>query len=289
VFTDNRRGFNGKTAFVKLIEQALGTDYACPGPKNMLYKSDFVKDANDHQSVMLSLGKKRMIVFEETDGSVKLDEQKLKELNGGDLTSLCLRQANSKDVVTMNWITKMIICCNEGRFPKLDVSDAAATQRILAIKHRSRFCDATTYELEQHREYTYRMDTGMSKNYRKWRPYMMRWCLEGLARYWEQELDNVPRSIAAFQHELIASKNPVHGFLEEEIERSIVATDYVVRADLYCSFNSKCRDTQSDRRSRVEKSAFMMLLTQYCGSDCHKARHAGRVDVFTQWRTSDSE
>jgi hypothetical protein len=83
--------------------------------------------------------------------------------------------------------------------------------------------------------------------------------------------------------------NPVHVFLEEEIQRSGAVTDYVVRADLYCSFNSKCRDIQSDRRRHVKKGVFMTLLTQYCGSDCHKARHGGRFDVFTQWRMADSK
>lgn len=70
-----RGGFNAKSTILQLLMTTLG-DYAVKADANVIYKSDKVRHASEHNAGLLAFEKVRLMVIEETDPSKCLDQGK---------------------------------------------------------------------------------------------------------------------------------------------------------------------------------------------------------------------
>ena len=291
IFLDKRRGFNSKSSVTSLLMKTFGPHYSCQPRASFLYKKDMVRDENDHSGGMLSYRHVRLMVVEELDPTKNLDEQLLKQTNGGGWANRG-RLCGLPVVKEYPWISKLIMCCNSGNVPHFDVTDTALIQRIYAVPHRARFYpDRVGYEMAIARgiPYSYLANSSISENYAKWRPYMLDWCLEGLHRYYRNRFRTLPASFKEFADSVVAERNTAKEYLDEKVERSDEEGAHVVRGDLFKGFEEKNRAQQRDKKTRMDKKKFMDLLLDYFGEDCHEDKRYGRSDVFSGWKWVDED
>ena len=288
---DKRRGFNGKSSVTGLLLKAFGPAYSCQPKASFVYKKDMVRDENDHSGGMLSFRHVRLMVIEELDPTKVLDDQLLKNLNGGGYNNRG-RLCGSPVVKEFPWITKLIMCCNTGNVPHFDVTDTALIQRIFAIPHRARFYpDRSGYDLAAERDipYSHLADSTMSQNYDTWRPYMMSWCIEGLRTYYQNRFKQLPASFREYAASVVEERNTVKQFFDSRVSPSDELKDYIVRSDLFNAYDLEYRSQQRDKKTRIDKKKFFDIMLDYFGEDNHFLKKYGKSDIFIRWKYSSDD
>ncbi len=288
VFNDVSDGSNGKSTVARLLRESFG-EYACQPKSGILYKKDFVRDENEHSQGMLSYRHFRLMIIEELDPTKHLDEQLLKMLNGGGCDNRG-RVCGSQITRTFPWITKMILCCNEGNMPHFDATDQPLLDRFYCVPHRSKFY-TTPEELQaaqdRGREHSYAADSNLSVNFKTWQPYMMMWCLSGLSKYYRDKFTIIPRSFYEYRDAAVAERDAVKRFLIQSTVKTGVAEDFVVRADLFSDFECANRTLQQDKKGRVTKDKFLKGMKTFLGVDSYRLKHRRCRDVFVGVKTRD--
>ena len=253
LLSDRRSGFNAKSAMVKLMATAMG-EYAVKADPNLIYRNERVRSVNDHQAGFLAYRKKRLIFVEETDPLKFLDEELLKDMNGGQ-TSFTVRQMWREDVITFDWISKIIIAFNEGKMPGFNIADTALVARMLTVPHRSRFY----MDHVPNKPYSYKADSNIKDNYPRWAPYFLRWALEGLREYYRLRFTNLPEGCLEFKNSLIAEQDVVSQFLDTVVEEG-QPTDFVQASGLFADYCREHPDMQKDKRTKKKLDTFIRTM-----------------------------
>ena len=253
LLSDRRSGYNAKSAMVKLMATAMG-EYAVKADPNLIYRNDKVRSVNDHQAGFLAYRKKRLIFVEETDPLKFLDEELLKDMNGGQ-TSFTVRQMWRDDVITFDWISKLIIAFNEGKMPGFNIADAALVDRMLTVPHRSRFY----MDHVPNKPYSYKANSNIKDNYPRWAPYFLRWALQGLQEYYGLRFTNLPEGCLEFKNSLIAEQDVVSQFLDTIVEEG-QSTDFVNAKKLFAEYCQEHPDMQKDKRTNKKLDTFVKAL-----------------------------
>lgn len=247
LLTDVRDGYNGKSTFQKALSTALGPDYSIVGEhaKKFCYKAERNNDTvNSHDGGILLFEGMRLMCVEELDSKRKFDCEKIKEMNGGD-AGTSGRAPHDDKLRRFTWTAKMVLSFNEGKMPDFDVADGALKDRLVIMRHRSRFC--TPDQLEgincgsalKSQPHTFPVVPGINDeaNMRCWAPSMLSWLLEGLRRYWKVGLDKMPAQCSQWKQHLVEEKDPVRDFLQElGLERTGIPLDFVKSSDLEHDF-----------------------------------------------------
>lgn len=106
--------------------------------------------------------------------------------------------------------------------------------------------------------YSYKADPNLKQNFDKWRPYFLRWCLDGLKAYHAQGFTRIPASCTAFKEEIIAEKNVVAEFLKDAVEPGD-PKDFVHVKELY---SRTCRGTQISNRLLLQITLYIQTRCQ---------------------------
>lgn len=140
----------------------LGDDYSLESKNSLIYKSDYERqDINSHDAGLFPYRYSRVTVFEELDPEQRLKNDVIKKLNGGNNTKLVIRDCNKgiNGTIYMKWITKMILLFN---MPRFDYTDTSLLDRMIVVRHRSRFCpNNEDYKRNSHLKYTYMADNNI--------------------------------------------------------------------------------------------------------------------------------
>lgn len=265
--SDRRQGFNSKSTVMALLELTMGS-YAIRTDASMYYKSDKVKSLDDHSAGLMAFEKKRLAMMEESSNTVALWEERVKEFNGGTAT-ITGRGMYSGQMRSFSWITKSLLSANESKLPHFNVEDGALIERLITVPHRSRFVPGSDPLPDE--PYTYRADPNIKDNFVAWRPYFLRWILDGLTSYHKQGFCNIPESCQAFKKELVAEKDVVQEFLLEALEEGEV-DDFVKVKDLYAGFDEAYRTLQKDKKTRKTIKVFQASVERVLPNK-FKARH----------------
>ena len=288
IFNDVCDGGNGKSTVARLLCRTFG-EYACQPKSGFLYKKGFVRDENEHSQGMLSYRHFRLMFIEELDPTKHLDEGLLKMLNGGGCDNRG-RLCGSQITKTFPWITKMILCCNEGNMPHFDATDQPLIDRMYCVPHRSKFYSIPA-ELqsarERGREHSFAADSNLTDNFKTWRPYMMWWCLSGLAKYYRDKFSVIPQSFYEYRDAAIVERDAVNRFLTKSTVKTGDASDFVVRIDLFSDFEIANRAMQQDLRTRVNVDKFFKSMKTFFGVENHRAQKKRRTDVFVGYKMRD--
>lgn len=292
LLTDVRDGYNGKSTFQKALSVALGPDYSLVGEhaKKFCYRVERNNDSvNSHDGGTLLFEGMRLMCVEELDSRRKLDCEKIKEMNGGD-AGTSGRAPHDDKLRRFTWTAKMVLSFNEGKMPDFDVADGALKDRLVIMRHRSRFC--TPEQMRDSRlgcqPHTFPVVPGINEeaNMRRWAPSMLLWLLEGLRRYWKVGLDTMPTQCREWKQHLVEEKDPVRDFmLELGLERTGILTDFMKSSDLERDFYQAHPELRRDRMRSLE---FRKLVDRLLGADSfHEEKRIKGVKhhkVWVGWR-----
>ncbi len=229
------------------------------GNNAILYKSDVDHSSVDsHSAGMLAYEFKRLVILEELSDKRQLDNERIKKLHGGS-AEFEGRQFLLKDRRRFHWITKMILNCNNRKFPQFDWNDEALVQRLLSIHHRSKFyTDAADYELHKDDPHTFLAKDFDELIKGEWRPYMLNWLLKGLANYHSIRFSVVPAACKNWRTDLVNEQNIVLPWFNRYLVYTKNEKDYVRKVDLYKHF----RDHLTGTGVKVMKESDLVISLQ---------------------------
>lgn len=209
---------NGKSTLLNTIEYMLG-DYAKVAPVGMICRGDRQKDAEAASPTLAGLKGKRFVTMAESNEYGKLDEEKIKQLTGGEeISARALYQAafTYKPQFTL-WLS-----CND--LPMVTDKSLFASDRIKVIEFNRHF---------SHDE----QDTALKDELTSpsAMPGIFMWLIRGYIRYKKNGLKmSAPMKKVIKQYE--KDNDIVLQFLESRCDK---AADSSIRAkDLYLSFKN---------------------------------------------------
>ncbi len=250
LLTDKRKGYNGKSTIAKMVMQGMGSEYMRRGGNGFLYKSDTRHETvNSHDSGMIAYKGSRLAYFEELDPKERLNNQELKDRNGGN-SYFQGRRAHSTIEEKFIWGTKMLLLFNDNNFPQFDFTDTQLVERLLIVQHRSRFFpEPEEYEKHAHEPHTFQA-IDIDGKLEQWRPYYLEWALEGLKNYWTKRFSTVPAECKVWKAGLVNEQDRVRECLDKYIEDGPTEGEnmvWVTGAQLYDLFKL---DNPSERKDK---------------------------------------
>lgn len=124
---------NGKSTLLNTIEYMLG-DYAKVAPVGMICRGDRQKDAEAASPTLAGLKGKRFVTMSESNEYGKLDEEKIKQLTGGEEISA---RALYQTAITYRPQFTLWLSCND--LPMVTDKSLFASQRIKVIEFNRHF------------------------------------------------------------------------------------------------------------------------------------------------------
>lgn len=124
---------NGKSTLLNTIEYMLG-DYAKVAPVGMICKGDRSKDAEAASPTLAGLKGKRFVTMSESNEYGKLDEEKIKQLTGGEEISA---RALYQSAITYKPQFTLWLSCND--LPMVTDKSLFASERIKVIEFNRHF------------------------------------------------------------------------------------------------------------------------------------------------------
>lgn len=184
-------GRNGKSTIIRAILATLGPDYAGTAPPCFLVESW----SKAHPTEIADLYGKRFVADLETGDGVRLDEEKVKRLTGGDeLTARRMRE----DFWRFTPTHKLVLATNYE--PTVRGQDVAIWSRIQKVPFNVSF-----YGREEH---------GLDDTLAAEAPGILRWLVEGCYEWQDRGL-SPPAAVVAATEEYRTQENTVVAFFRE--------------------------------------------------------------------------
>jgi P4 family phage/plasmid primase-like protien len=178
IFT-GRKGDNGKSVTVKLIEMALG-EYVAKVPTSLL-TCQRGKSGDATPELAMLRGKKVAIAQEPSEGD-KFNIGQLKELTGND--SIYVRGL-FEGGATMKMMCKLILQCN--RIPRIPAHDKAAMNRTKVLEFESLFnSDAPEDKKEQWKKKHFHADNNLDPKIESMAPAFMWLLIKEFPKYMKE-------------------------------------------------------------------------------------------------------
>lgn len=124
---------NGKSTLLNTIETMLG-DYAKVAPVGMICRGDRQKDAEAASPTLAGLKGKRFVTMSESNEYGKLDEEKIKQLTGGENISA---RALYQSAITFKPQFTLWLSCND--LPMVTDKSLFASERIKVVEFNRHF------------------------------------------------------------------------------------------------------------------------------------------------------
>lgn len=124
---------NGKSTLLNTIETMLG-DYAKVAPVGMICRGDRQKDAEAASPTLAGLKGKRFVTMSESNEYGKLDEEKIKQLTGGEKISA---RALYQSAITFKPQFTLWLSCND--LPMVTDKSLFASERIKVVEFNRHF------------------------------------------------------------------------------------------------------------------------------------------------------
>lgn len=207
---------NGKSTLLNTIETMLG-NYAKVAPVGMICRGDRQKDAEAASPTLAGLKGKRFVTMSESNEYGKLDEEKIKQLTGGEEISA---RALYQSAITYKPQFTLWLSCND--LPMVTDKSLFASERIKVIEFNRHF---SPKEQDTHLKDELTDQSAMSG--------IFMWLIRGYIRYKEHGLemsDDLKRVVKQYERD----NDIVLQFLENRCEQSESGS---IRAkDLYTAF-----------------------------------------------------
>lgn len=194
VFCYGATGSNGKSTFLRVLQQLLGP-YAAAAPRTML----FAQKAGDvHPTELATLHGKRLGVCSEIGEESRIDEAKVKDLTGGDRISCRRMQEDFWDYVPTH---KLWIAGNHK--PVITGTDGGIWRRIRVVPWLRTFAPA-----EQDKDLPAKLKAEL--------PGILAWAIQGCLEWLRVGVSDPPEVLAATA-EYREQSDPVGDFLRAHV------------------------------------------------------------------------
>jgi len=224
---------NGKSTMLNTIEQMLG-DYARVTPVGLICKGDRRTNVESPSPTLASLNGVRFTTMAESDEYGRLDEEKIKQMTGGE--EITARALHSKPITFRPQFT-IWLSCND--LPAVSDKSLFASERLRVIEFNRHFSQS---EQDKHLKDELTTQDAMSG--------IFNWLVEGYKMYTDEGLD-MPESMYKVVKRYEADNDIVLQFLTDRCEQD---PDGVVKAkDLYVAFKSWSRGQGYERTLSARK------------------------------------
>ena len=207
---------NGKSTLLNTIEYMLG-DYAKVAPVGMICRGDRQKDAEAASPTLAGLKGKRFVTMSESNEYGKLDEEKIKQLTGGEEISA---RALYQSAITFRPQFTLWLSCND--LPMVTDKSLFASERIKVIEFNRHF---TQKEQDTHLKDELTSIEAMSG--------IFMWLVRGYIKYKERGLempDHLKQVVSKYERD----NDLVLQFLESRCVRNEESN--IKAKDLYNAF-----------------------------------------------------
>jgi putative DNA primase/helicase len=198
-------GSNGKSLLLNLLKHVMGTDYAATTPRKFLALTQF--DA--HPTSMATLYRRRLMVDMEMGDQIKLDEELVKRLTGGDRISCRRMRENFWEFDPTH---KLVLGTNH--MPRVEGTDHAIWRRLKKLPFLQRFRKPD----DEPKEGDIEADLGLEKKLEAEAPGILQWMFEGCRRWLDEGLGDPPAGREATR-EFREEESGVKRFLAEMFVR----------------------------------------------------------------------
>ncbi len=207
---------NGKSTLLNTIEIMLG-DYAKVAPVGMICRGDRQKDAEAASPTLVGLKGKRFVTMSESNEYGKLDEEKIKQLTGGEEISA---RALYQSAITFKPQFTLWLSCND--LPMVTDKSLFASERIKVVEFNRHF---SPEEQDTHLKDELTSPEAMSG--------IFMWLVRGYIHYKERGL-TMTKELRKVVIDYEKDNDLVLQFLEARCER---ADDTAIKAkDLYSAY-----------------------------------------------------
>lgn len=209
---------NGKSTLLNTIENMLG-DYAKVAPVGMICRGSREKDAESASPTLAGLKGKRFVSMAESNEYGKLDEEKIKQLTGGEEISA---RALYQSAITYKPQFTLWLSCND--LPLVTDKSLFASERIKVIEFNRHF---SPKEQDTHLKEELCSQENMSG--------IFMWLVRGYMKYKKQGLV-MADSLKAVVRKYEKDNDLVLQFLEARCEGNLGETVNIKSKDLYNAF-----------------------------------------------------
>ena len=249
---------NGKSTLLNTIEYMLG-DYAKVAPVGMICKGDRSKDAEAASPTLAGLKGKRFVTMSESNEYGKLDEEKIKQLTGGEEISA---RALYQSAITYKPQFTLWLSCND--LPMVTDKSLFASDRIKVIEFNRHF---KPEEQDTHLKDELTSREAMSG--------IFMWLVRGYIKYKERGL-TMSKELRSVVRQYEKDNDLVLQFLESRCQTDDDAS--IKAKDLYSNFkvwaksegapvlSSRKFNSEMERHSEwFERKALSQGVTKYWG------------------------
>ena len=247
--TDQRAGYNGKSALVNLMARFFGiysefnTRFVCAG--------SFQKDRDAHDAGLEPYRNTRLLVAEELKHNMNLDVALLKKLAGGSDVTVQGRRFGLAEHFSFTWRANIVLVFNEGDCPRFD-GDAALLQRMLVAPMRSKFVSELPGDPEEH---TFIADKNIAQQFPLWLPALLDVLREN---YDPDALDSPPLSMRQWGQSVAADANPLGSWMEERVLVTGDKKDHVILSAFVTLYRA-----DDQLRRRMDEDCFKRFAKAY--------------------------
>lgn len=212
---------NGKSTLLNTIETMLG-DYAKVAPVGMICRGDRQKDAEAASPTLAGLKGKRFVTMSESNEYGKLDEEKIKQLTGGeDISARALYQST----VTYKPQFTLWLSCND--LPAVTDKSLFASERIKVVEFNRHF---SPEEQDTHLKDELTSQEAMSG--------IFMWLVRGYKKYQNRGL-TMSKELKAVIAKYEKDNDLVLQFLEARCEKK--KDSKIKSKDLYQAYKKWCK------------------------------------------------
>lgn len=268
--TDKRRGNNGKTSLISLLNRFF-KDYIKTSNKFLL-KGSYGKDKDSHDGGLEPLKGKRILVCDELKKSMKLDEGLVKNLAGGEYI-VEGRRLGKSDQFKFTWQAGIIMIFNEGCCPKFDSTDEALMERMIIVPMRSKFVNDQN-ELNDD-TFTYMRDSSINDRFDLWRSSLLKFFLKYVRKN-GIENTKIPTTMKEWKDEIITENNELGEWLFNIVEKIEDRTKYVSLSELYTRHKNEFPNDKSLQRDFDRNIISLMRSKDICLKEQYQFRDDGK-------------
>ena len=255
----NEKGDNGKSMLLELMKEAIGDSYTVTCASNMLMKATSNTPGGANEELAAIEGKRLGVISEPKGG---LESGMLKQIIGGDRIS---KRAlyKQKKVFVANML--FIILCNEP--PKPDTNEPAIFTKLRLIPMEAQF--VTDPALVKEEAHCYLADDDIKRNFRRWRPAIMKYMLA----LTDEEVPE-PEKVASHSRRYKDACNMMSKFVTESIKPG-KPDDVLLLSDVFWEWKQWAKDENIaiGTKSDFEKSILpLMAAFQWYTSTTVKKR-----------------
>eukprot|EP00873_Tetraselmis_striata_P026912 jgi/Tetstr1/447176/TSEL_034613.t1 len=265
VFSDHRRGNNGKSTVIKAFLDFF--ENLSMKKTEFFLSASFAKSRDSHNAGMKSAMNKRLIVGDEFEKHQVLDVSFMKDATGGRNTRIEGRNLGSAEDFKFIWEANMVLAFNEDCCPKFD-ADPALLSRMITVPFRSKFLPEIPEDPEEN---TFVKDGDLPNKFPEWRSAVLDILMENFG----VDLDNIPPGMKEWKRALAADSNPFSDFLSEHLEFTGAAGDWItVNKHIEPLFDALAPNITS----RYTKKEFKRLAIEFLRSTALDFKEKDRVD-----------